>query len=47
MYIAKEKRKNNIAEYILYMWQIEDMLRAYNFRLDNIEKELIPQYQGS
>ncbi|MBT3747843.1 MAG: DUF4924 family protein, partial [Bacteroidetes bacterium] len=43
----KEKRKNNIAEYILYMWQIEDMLRAYNFRLDNIEKELIPQYQGS
>ncbi|MBR2242341.1 MAG: DUF4924 family protein, partial [Prevotella sp.] len=28
MYIAKELRKKNIAEYLLYMWQVEDLLRA-------------------
>ena len=46
MYIAKEKRRTNIAEYLLYMWQIEDLIRAYNFDLQRIENELIPQYQG-
>ncbi|MFR1241726.1 MAG: DUF4924 family protein, partial [Butyricimonas faecihominis] len=25
MLIAREKRKSNVAEYILYMWQVEDM----------------------
>ena len=25
MYIAQELRKKNIAEYILYMWQVEDL----------------------
>lgn len=34
MIIAKQKRKENIAEYILYMWQLEDLLRAYNFDVD-------------
>ena len=28
MYIASQKRKENIAEYLLYMWQIEDLIRA-------------------
>jgi hypothetical protein len=31
MIIAKQKRTENIAEYILYMWQLEDLLRAYEF----------------
>lgn len=31
MIIAKEKKKTNIAEYVLYMWQIEDLLRAFAF----------------
>ena len=30
MLIAREKKKTNIAEYILYMWQVEAMLRALN-----------------
>ena len=29
MYIAQEIRKKSIAEYVLYMWQIEDLIRAY------------------
>ena len=31
MYIAQRKRKENIAEYILYLWQLEDLLRALQF----------------
>ena len=28
MHTVREKRKNNIAEYLLYMWALEDMARA-------------------
>jgi hypothetical protein len=44
MLIAQEKRKTNIAEYILYMWQVEDLIRAHDFNMDQIEKNLISQY---
>lgn len=44
MLIAQEKRKTNIAEYILYMWQVEDLIRAYQFNMDQIEAHLISQY---
>lgn len=44
MLIAQQKRNTNIAEYILYMWQVEDLIRAYNFNIDLIEKNLISQY---
>lgn len=47
MLIAREKRKNNIAEYILYMWQIEDIIRAFNFDIDKIDSELVSQYDVS
>jgi hypothetical protein len=41
MLIAKAKRNENIAEYILYMWQIEDLLRAMNFDRDSIFRTLV------
>ena len=28
MFTAEQLRKQNIAEYLLYMWQIEDLIRA-------------------
>ncbi len=31
MDIARQKRDENIAEYILYIWQLEDLLRALKF----------------
>lgn len=31
MLIAQEKKKKNIAEYLLYMWQLEDLFRAHKF----------------
>ncbi|MCK4922322.1 MAG: DUF4924 family protein [Bacteroidales bacterium] len=45
MIISKEKRKENIAEYLLYMFQVEDTIRAYEFDINRIESELISQYQ--
>lgn len=44
MFIAQQKKKENIAEYILYMWQIEDLIRAYNLDLVAIENEIISQF---
>lgn len=44
MLIAREKRKENIAEYLLYMFQIEDIIRAHNFNLDLIERNIINNF---
>ncbi len=44
MKIAEQKLKENIAEYILYMYQIEDVIRAYQFDLNIIiENYVKPQ----
>ncbi len=34
--IAEQKKAQNIAEYVLYVWQMEDLLRAAAFDLDVI-----------
>lgn len=44
MYIASQLRKENIAQYLLYMWQIEDSIRAYGLDLDRMDKEFISQF---
>ena len=41
MDIAQAKRKENIAEYILYLWQLEDLLRALQFSPEAIYSQLI------
>ena len=38
MYIAKKLRKTSIAEYLLYMWQIEDLIRAYGCSIGRIKR---------
>lgn len=44
MYIASQKRKENIAEYLLYMWQIEDIIRANDLDIDKIKANIIDKY---
>ncbi|HRW62850.1 MAG TPA: DUF4924 family protein [Bacteroidales bacterium] len=44
MIIAQQKKKENIAEYILYMWQIEDLIRAYNLDINEIDKNIVQAY---
>ncbi len=41
MDIAKAKRRENIAEYILYLWQLEDLLRALQFSPEAVYSQLI------
>lgn len=36
MFIAQKKLQENVAEYILYMYQIEDVIRSFDFDLDKI-----------
>lgn len=44
MLIAQQKLQENIAEYILYMYQIEDVIRAYNLDIEAIlENYVRPQ----
>ena len=45
MLIAEKKRKESIAEYIIYMYQVEDLIRANGLDLDRIEQTLISQFQ--
>jgi len=44
MFIAQELRKTNIAEYLLYMWQIEDTIRAFGCSLSRIRHEYIDRF---
>lgn len=41
MFIASKLRQNSIAEYLLYMWQMEDLIRAYGCSLARIKREYI------
>ena len=44
MFIAKQKRKENIAEYLLYMWQVEDIIRSMNCDIRLIDSNIVSQY---
>ncbi|MFA7044560.1 MAG: DUF4924 family protein [Bacteroidales bacterium] len=44
MLTAKGKKTENIAEYLLYMWQIEDIIRACNLDIERIQKYIIDGY---
>lgn len=45
MFTSREKKKNNIAEYVLYMWQVEDLIRANQCNINLISKNILSQYQ--
>ncbi|PCJ89098.1 MAG: DUF4924 domain-containing protein [Flavobacteriales bacterium] len=47
MFTARQKKKENIAEYVLYMWQIEDLIRSCNFEIDVIENSIINSFEGN
>ncbi|MFV0592699.1 MAG: DUF4924 family protein [Draconibacterium sp.] len=45
MLVAKQKRKENIVEYILYLYQIEDLIRAFKLDMELIEQRLVSSYR--
>ncbi len=44
MKLAQQLRERNIAEYLIYMWQVEDLLRANECNIDRIENTILSQY---
>ena len=44
MFIARKLKKENIVEYLLYMWQIEDLIRAFGLNIDAIEERIIKPF---
>ena len=44
MFVAQKLRKDNIAEYLIYMWQIEDMVRAFNLDIDLVKKNYLSHF---
>ena len=47
MLIARQKKQENIAEYVIYMYQVEDMMRACGLDIATVKKNIISQYQQS
>ena len=43
-HIAQQLKEKNIAEYLIYLWQEEDLIRANHVDLDEIEKNVIIRY---
>ena len=44
MFISQQLRKKSIAEYVLYMWQVEDLIRAYGCSMSRIKNEYVSQF---
>lgn len=44
MIIARQLREKNIAEYLLYMWQIEDLIRANGLDIEKIRSSVISNF---
>ena len=44
MYISRQLKQQNIAEYLLYMWQVEDMIRAYGLDRERIRQGIVEPY---
>ncbi|MCL6260380.1 DUF4924 family protein [Aquiflexum sp. TKW24L] len=42
--VAEKKKAQNIPEYIIYMYQMEDLLRVYNFNMEDIRQYVISHY---
>lgn len=47
MLLAKKLKQENIAEYLLYMWQIEDLIRANELDIERIKSQIVDKYDQS
>jgi len=47
MLVAQQKRKENIAEYLLYLYQVEDLIRAFHLDMNLINEHLVGNYKAN
>ncbi|MDR7129307.1 hypothetical protein J2X69_001644 [Algoriphagus sp. 4150] len=45
--VAENKKSQNIAEYIIYMYQMEDLIRSYQGNADEIKTFVVEKYPVS
>lgn len=45
MLIASQLKETNTAEYLLYMWQVEDLLRANGLDIEKLKASVLSKYQ--
>ncbi|WP_111319654.1 DUF4924 family protein [Algoriphagus chordae] len=45
--VAENKKSNNIAEYIIYMYQMEDLIRSYQGKREEIKTFVVEKYPVS
>ncbi len=45
MIIAQKLQKENIAEYLLYMWQVEDLIRANGLDIDRLQETYLSRFK--
>lgn len=45
MKIAQQLKEKNIAEYLIYMWQVEDLIRANGCDIDRIKENIVSRYR--
>lgn len=41
MNLAESKKRNNISEYIIHMYQTEDLIRIYDFDMEKVDEYVI------
>lgn len=44
MLIARKLKEENISEYLLYMWQVEDLIRTNGLDIDKIETSIVSRF---
>lgn len=44
MIVAQRTRDENIVEYLIYMWQVEDLIRANQLDMKLIDERVVSQY---
>ncbi len=44
MHIALKYKESNIVEYVLYMWHIEELIRTFNFEIDEVKHNVISKF---
>ncbi len=46
MNVAEAKKRNNISEYIIHMYQTEDLIRAFDFDIELIKQYVLKHIPG-
>ncbi|MBQ6191467.1 MAG: DUF4924 family protein [Bacteroidaceae bacterium] len=44
MYIAQKLRSQSVSAYLIYMYQVEDLIRAYGLDAERIATEYLPRF---